>query len=65
MPQMLIGGEWRQGAAHEELEVLNPANEAVVDTVPAGSREDVELAARGFIGDLGAGGGAEEGLAQW
>src|SRR5437588_9770133 len=41
---MLIGGEWRQAAAHEELEVLNPATEAVVDTVPAGSREDVELA---------------------
>src|SRR5205085_563989 len=41
---MLIGGEWRQAAAHEQLEVLNPATEAVVDTVPAGSREDVELA---------------------
>src|SRR5437588_3087549 len=41
---MLIGGEWRQAAAHEELEVLSPANEAVVDTVPAGSEEDVELA---------------------
>src|SRR5947209_3166149 len=44
VPEMLIGGEWRQAAAREELEVLNPANEAVVDTVPAGSREDVELA---------------------
>jgi len=44
VPEMLIGGEWRQAAAHEELEVLNPATEAVVDTVPAGSREDVELA---------------------
>jgi acyl-CoA reductase-like NAD-dependent aldehyde dehydrogenase len=44
MPEMLIGGEWRQAAAHEELEVLNPATEEVVDTVPAGSTEDVELA---------------------
>jgi acyl-CoA reductase-like NAD-dependent aldehyde dehydrogenase len=44
VPEMLIGGEWRQAAANEELEVLNPATEAVVDTVPAGSREDVELA---------------------
>ena len=44
MPEMLIGGEWRQAAAHQELEVLNPATEEVVDTVPAGAREDVELA---------------------
>jgi succinate-semialdehyde dehydrogenase/glutarate-semialdehyde dehydrogenase len=41
---MLIGGEWRQAAAHGQLEVINPATEAVIDTVPAGSREDVELA---------------------
>ncbi len=44
MPEMLIGGEWRQAAAHEHLDVLNPATEEVVDTVPAGSVEDVELA---------------------
>jgi acyl-CoA reductase-like NAD-dependent aldehyde dehydrogenase len=44
VPEMLIGGEWRQAAAHEELEVVNPATEEVVDTVPAGSVEDVELA---------------------
>ncbi len=44
MPEMLIGGEWRQGAAHEEIEVVNPATEAVVDSVPAASHEDVELA---------------------
>src|SRR5436309_9720698 len=41
---MLIGGEWREAAAHEELEVVNPATEETVDSVPAGSREDVELA---------------------
>src|SRR5579862_1006028 len=41
---MLIGGEWRQAAAHAELEVVNPATEEVVDSVPAGSSEDVELA---------------------
>src|SRR5579884_3909836 len=41
---MLIGGEWRQAVAHDELEVINPATEEVVDTVPAGSPEDVELA---------------------
>jgi succinate-semialdehyde dehydrogenase/glutarate-semialdehyde dehydrogenase len=41
---MLIGGEWRQAAAHQEIDVVNPATEAVVDTVPAGAPEDVELA---------------------
>ena len=45
MPEMLIGGEWREAAAHEErLEVVNPATEEIVDSVPAGSPEDVELA---------------------
>ncbi|HXD64488.1 MAG TPA: aldehyde dehydrogenase family protein [Solirubrobacteraceae bacterium] len=41
---MLIGGEWRQAAAHEEIEVVNPASEDVVDSVPSGAPEDVELA---------------------
>ena len=44
MPEMLIGGEWRQAAAREELEVVNPATEDVVASVPAGAPEDVELA---------------------
>jgi acyl-CoA reductase-like NAD-dependent aldehyde dehydrogenase len=44
MPEMLIGGEWRRAAAHAELEVVNPATEEIVDSVPASSREDVELA---------------------
>ena len=44
VPEMLIGGEWRQGAAKEELEVINPATEEVVDSVPAGSPDDVEFA---------------------
>jgi acyl-CoA reductase-like NAD-dependent aldehyde dehydrogenase len=44
VPEMLIGGEWRQAAAHEVIEVVNPATEDVVATVPAGSPEDVELA---------------------
>jgi acyl-CoA reductase-like NAD-dependent aldehyde dehydrogenase len=44
VPEMLIGGEWRQSAAHEELEVVNPATEETVDSVPAGKPEDVELA---------------------
>ena len=41
---MLIGGEWRQAAAGEEIEVVNPATEEVVGTVPAGDATDVELA---------------------
>jgi acyl-CoA reductase-like NAD-dependent aldehyde dehydrogenase len=44
VPEMLIGGEWRQAAAHEELNVVNPATEDVVASVPAGSPQDVELA---------------------
>jgi acyl-CoA reductase-like NAD-dependent aldehyde dehydrogenase len=44
VPEMLIGGEWRQAAAHEELEVVNPATEETVDSVPAGKAEDIELA---------------------
>jgi acyl-CoA reductase-like NAD-dependent aldehyde dehydrogenase len=44
VPEMLIGGEWRQAAAHEELDVVNPATEDTVASVPAGKPEDVELA---------------------
>jgi acyl-CoA reductase-like NAD-dependent aldehyde dehydrogenase len=45
VPEMLIGGEWREAAAHEErIDVVNPATEEIVDSVPAGSPEDVELA---------------------
>ena len=45
MPEMLIGGEWTEAAAHEErLEVVNPATEEVIDSVPAGSPDDVALA---------------------
>jgi len=45
VPEMLIGGEWRQASAHEEIEVVNPATEEVVDSVPAGAAApDVELA---------------------
>src|SRR5947208_3411951 len=44
MPEMLIGGEWRTAAAEEQLEVVNPATEDVVHSVPAGTPEDVDLA---------------------
>jgi acyl-CoA reductase-like NAD-dependent aldehyde dehydrogenase len=41
---MLIGGEWRRATSSEEIEVVNPATEAVVSAVPAASAADVELA---------------------
>jgi succinate-semialdehyde dehydrogenase/glutarate-semialdehyde dehydrogenase len=42
MPEMLIGGEWRAGSA--EIEVVNPATEETIATVPAGTPDDVDLA---------------------
>jgi acyl-CoA reductase-like NAD-dependent aldehyde dehydrogenase len=44
MPEMLIGGEWRQATASEVIEVVNPATEETVDEVPAASVADIELA---------------------
>jgi acyl-CoA reductase-like NAD-dependent aldehyde dehydrogenase len=44
VPEMLIGGEWRAAAAREVIEVVNPATEEVVDSVPDGSPDDVEVA---------------------
>ena len=41
---MLIGGEWRQAEAGAEIEVVNPATEEVVGSVPGGGVQDVELA---------------------
>jgi acyl-CoA reductase-like NAD-dependent aldehyde dehydrogenase len=41
---MLIGGEWRQSTSSEEIEVVNPATEEVVGTVPSGATDDVDLA---------------------
>jgi succinate-semialdehyde dehydrogenase/glutarate-semialdehyde dehydrogenase len=41
---MLIGGEWRQAASSEEIDVVNPATEEVVGSVPSAAVADVELA---------------------
>jgi succinate-semialdehyde dehydrogenase/glutarate-semialdehyde dehydrogenase len=41
---MLIGGEWRQAASSEAIEVVNPATEEVVGSVPSAAAADVELA---------------------
>lgn len=40
--QMLIGGKWVSGG--ENMQVLNPANEQVLGTVPAASAEDAQRA---------------------
>ncbi len=44
MPEMLIGGEWCAARNGEELDVLDPATEETVATVPSGSPEDVDAA---------------------
>jgi acyl-CoA reductase-like NAD-dependent aldehyde dehydrogenase len=41
---MLIGGEWRPAASSREMQVVNPATEDVVGSVPSGEPADVELA---------------------
>jgi succinate-semialdehyde dehydrogenase/glutarate-semialdehyde dehydrogenase len=41
---MLIGGEWRQAVSSQEIEVVNPATEETVGSVPSGDVADVELA---------------------
>src|SRR3954466_4810065 len=41
---MLIGGEWRQAASHEEIEVVKPATEETVASVPSANAADVDLA---------------------
>ncbi len=44
MPEMIIGGEARASVASGDIEVVNPATEEVVDTVPAATPEDVDAA---------------------
>jgi phenylacetaldehyde dehydrogenase len=43
--RMLIDGEWAQARHGRTLEVYDPATGEVIDHVPAGDAEDVELAA--------------------
>jgi succinate-semialdehyde dehydrogenase/glutarate-semialdehyde dehydrogenase len=44
MPQMLIDGEQRAASSAAEMEIINPATEEVIDTVPAGSSVDIDAA---------------------
>jgi aldehyde dehydrogenase (NAD+) len=41
-----VGGAWRATAGGEALDVLNPATEEVIATVPAGGAADVDAAVR-------------------
>jgi aldehyde dehydrogenase (NAD+) len=42
--QQYIDGEWTDAASGETYELLNPSNEQVIATAPAGSREDARRA---------------------
>ncbi|GAA0999988.1 aldehyde dehydrogenase family protein [Nocardiopsis tropica] len=44
MRSLYIDGAWRDSASDEALDVVNPATEQVIDTVPAGTAEDVGAA---------------------
>lgn len=44
---MYIGGEWRDGAGTDTgIAVVNPADEQLIATVPAGTAEDIDTAVR-------------------
>ncbi|WP_274916582.1 aldehyde dehydrogenase family protein [Streptomyces sp. WZ-12] len=43
---LFIDGDWRPAAGGETIEVVNPADERVIATVPAGSAADVDAAVR-------------------
>src|SRR5215470_520547 len=44
MTGMLIAGERTEGAAGEGLDVVNPANEETIESVPRGTAADVDAA---------------------
>ncbi|WP_435284452.1 aldehyde dehydrogenase family protein [Streptomyces koelreuteriae] len=43
---MYIGGAWRPAAGQDVIEVVNPVDEQVIGTVPAGTAQDVDTAVR-------------------
>src|SRR5262250_3512751 len=42
--QLYIDGKWVDGSSDEEIEVINPATEEVITTVPQASTDDVDRA---------------------
>lgn len=52
---MYIDGDWRPAAGQDTIAVVNPADESVIGTVPAGTAEDVDAAVRAARAALPAG----------
>jgi acyl-CoA reductase-like NAD-dependent aldehyde dehydrogenase len=50
MTKMLIGGEESIAKAKGELEVIDPASEEIIESVPAGGPEDVDSAVQAAVG---------------
>ncbi len=44
--KLYIGGQWLPAQGQNHIEVVNPADEQVLGTIPAGTPEDVEAAVR-------------------
>ena len=42
--KLYIGGEWVDPAGDDKIEVVNPATEEVIGSVPSGTTEDVDRA---------------------
>jgi glyceraldehyde-3-phosphate dehydrogenase (NADP+) len=42
--KMLINGKWVDGISKETIEVCNPATGELIDTVPRGKKEDIDIA---------------------
>jgi acyl-CoA reductase-like NAD-dependent aldehyde dehydrogenase len=42
--KLLIGGEWRNASENRTMEVVNPATEDVIATVPSATKDDVDAA---------------------
>ena len=47
MRSLYIDGAWRDSASSEALDVVDPATEQVIDTVPAGAAADAEIGIMG------------------
>lgn len=42
--KMLINGEWTEGTSGETIEIINPFDGSLLDTIPSASKEDVDRA---------------------
>jgi acyl-CoA reductase-like NAD-dependent aldehyde dehydrogenase len=55
---MWINGEWVESSSGEIIEVENPSTEEIIDTVPAGTKEDAARAVEAAYAARGSGGGS-------